>query len=260
MIFGREDYELAVDGANGNSFRIITSGTDKAVEHWVVLTVHPFERIPHGAPDMTENPPRLPFVKASHKIHLISPADYEQYADHPYALTIGKIISDGNTLRVDARYIPPCYSVNAHEELKNFWLATKKNFDKLEEACRLIIRRIYEEERDSPIALAILDVCEKMFLCLGQTVMTLKWLPSHESPIYLFTTVCSFARQIRNVMCMTKAVQHREMERNFIALLTYVGQNAQDDEKLKLQKDYGNFDLNTCLEKRLISHNMTIMI
>ncbi|MFZ1306225.1 MAG: hypothetical protein WAR80_10310, partial [Ferruginibacter sp.] len=84
---------------------------------WIFLFVHPFEKQAAGSPDLAENPPRFPNVLPSYTIQVVSDTNYRQYSTHPYSLVIGKVAVNGNDVRIEDDYIPPCISINAHPDL-----------------------------------------------------------------------------------------------------------------------------------------------
>lgn len=74
---------------------------------WLMVMIEPFDRVPYGIIDMNESPARYPFVKPSYKVILVENNQLNQFALHPQALVIGKIIVNGATVQVDENYLPP---------------------------------------------------------------------------------------------------------------------------------------------------------
>jgi hypothetical protein len=85
--------------------------------YWVVLVVNPFDRQPAGSPDLGGISAKAARRCTGLYVQIVSDSQFRQYSTHPYALTIGKVLANGNDIRVDENYIPPCYSVSAHPDL-----------------------------------------------------------------------------------------------------------------------------------------------
>src|SRR5207344_288682 len=81
------------DGVPATSFHFSDAGNEPV--WWIVLMVHPYERQPAGSPNLEENPPRYPSVLPSYTVQVISDSQYKQYANHPYGIIIGKVVSNG---------------------------------------------------------------------------------------------------------------------------------------------------------------------
>ena len=81
------------------SFPFTTSGNETV--WWVFLFVHPFEKQSAGSPNLAENPPRFPNVLPTYTMQVVSETNYRQYAHHPYAMAIGKVVVNNNEVKID---------------------------------------------------------------------------------------------------------------------------------------------------------------
>ena len=167
---------------------------------WVILIIHPFERQPGGSPDLTENPPRYPHVLPVYTVELVSDSQYNQYSFHPYAVTIGKLTANGNIIRVDHDYIPPCYSINASPDLVNLHAELDQFMSTLEILASQIIQKIYKRNQQNDISELVMFLCDRIMLHLGQAITALRWMMIHESPAALFASVASLARVMKNTI------------------------------------------------------------
>src|SRR4051794_37333035 len=102
------------DGVPSTSYQLSTLAESL---WWIVLTVNPFEKQPFGSPDLDDSPPRYPFVSPIYTVQIVSDNQVAQFNKNPYALSVGKINVNGNEVKVDSDYIPPCFSVSAHPDL-----------------------------------------------------------------------------------------------------------------------------------------------
>jgi len=167
---------------------------------WVVLIIHPFEKQPAGSPDLAENPPRFPYVIPSYSIQVISDNQLSQYAGHPYALIVGKILASGNDIRVDQDYIPPSYSISASPDLVSLYTELDQFFASLEVRCSQIVQKILKKNQQNDISELVMFLCDRMMLFLGQTITNMRWTMIHESPAALFAAITSLARVMKNTI------------------------------------------------------------
>jgi len=186
------------DGLPSTSFDFKTSHGESVF--WVALTVNPFERQPAGSPDTSENPPRYPFAAPTTQLHVVSNSEYAQYAANPYALFIGKVIVNGNDIRVDEEYIPPTYCIVAHPDLLALHSELDQNLSNLELRCTQIVQKIFKKSQQNELSELVLFVCDRMMLYLGGCITDFRWAVPHESPARLFSTIAGLSRVMKNTI------------------------------------------------------------
>ncbi len=186
------------DGVSATSFQF--SEAKAEANWWVVLMVHPFEKRPAGSPDLSENPPRFPYVLPVYTVQIISESQYSQFAYHPYALTIGKISANGNDIRVETDYIPPCYSTNAFSDLVTLHAELDQFLAMLEMRCSQIVQKIFKKNQQNDISELVMFLCDRVMLYLGHTITNMRWIIIHESPAALFACIASLARVMKNTI------------------------------------------------------------
>lgn len=170
------------------------------LDWWVVLIVHPYETQAAGAPDLTENPPRFPYVLPTYTIEVVGSSQYKQFSYYPYALTIGKIFVYDNEIRLGDYYIPPCYAINAHPVLITQLGDFEVFLASLERHCTHIVQKILKKTQPGDIAELVLFLCDRVMLYLGQALTATRWNLLYESPGALFFTMASLARIIKNTI------------------------------------------------------------
>lgn len=180
------------------SFQFSPSGSEAL--YWVVVTVQPFEKQPSGNPDSSENPPRLPFVQPACQVHIVSDSQAAQYNLNPFALIIGKVTVNGNSIRVEEEYIPPCISTNAlpdlialHGELDQFLAG-------LELRCAQIVQKIFRKSQQNDLSELAMFLCDRIMLFIGKAITELRWNQLYESPSKMFATIISLARVMKNTI------------------------------------------------------------
>jgi hypothetical protein len=185
-------------GAVTAIFPFAMSGT-KSVYH-AVLIVHPFDRQPTGNPDLEENPPRYPFTIPDYKIEIADEGRYRQFAQHPYALTIGRILVDANSVRIDEEYIPACLSVNAHPDLLQLHAELDQFLAGLELRCSQIVQKIFKKTNPNNLSELALFLCDRIMLYLGQALTSMRRTITYEPPIALFACISGLARVMKNTI------------------------------------------------------------
>jgi hypothetical protein len=197
------------DGAPSVSFPFTENKNESG--WWAVLTVHPFEKQPAGDPDLSENPPRFPYVLPSFSLQLVSDNEFVQYAFHPYAIAVGRVIANGNNVRVDTDYIPPCYSISASPDLVNLHTELDVFMSRLETLCSQIVQKILVRNQQNEISDLVKFLCDRMVLYLSQAITNFRWTMLHESPALLFASVATLARVMKNSIDLRTGSGKEEM-------------------------------------------------
>ena len=184
---------------------------------WIFLFVHPFEKQPVGSPDLTENPPRLPFVLPSYTLQMISESSYREFASHPYAIPVGKVAVNGKDIRIEDDYLPPCYSVIAHPDLLSLHGELDKYFADVELYCAKIVQKIFVKKQQNEISELVMFLCDRVMLYLGQAISNIRWKMSYEPPVELFMSIATLARIMKNTIDLRIGSGKDE-------LMTYLGE------------------------------------
>jgi hypothetical protein len=184
------------DGVPATSFQFANSANESV--WWIVLMVNPYERKPAGSPDLSENPPRYPNALPDYTVEIVSDSQYRQYANHPYGIVIGKALSNGNEVKIDDEYLPPCFSISAHPDLISFYAELDKFLGTLELRCSQIVQNIYKKNQQNDISELVQFLCDRVILYLGQSITQMRWMMMHESPAALFANIASLARVMKN--------------------------------------------------------------
>jgi hypothetical protein len=169
---------------------------------WVFLSVNPYEKQPAGSPDLSENPPRLPNVLPSYTIQFISDTHYREFAWHPYSLAIGKVAVNGNDVKIENDYIPPCFSLNAHPDLVSLHGELDKALSNIELFSSRIVQKIFKKKQQNDISELVMFLCDRVMLYLGQAITTMRWTMLYEPPAMMFASISNLARVMKNSIDM----------------------------------------------------------
>jgi hypothetical protein len=186
------------NGTITTAFQVAAS--EATTNYYVVLVVHPFDRLPAGSPDLNENPPRYPFTQPSYKIEFADEGRYRHFAANPYALTIGRLTTDGNSIRIDEEYIPPCISLTAHPDLLQLHAELDQFLSSLELRCSLIVQKIFKRNQQNELSDLTLYLCDRIMLYLAQAITSLRRTVIYEPPIALFANISGLARVMKNTI------------------------------------------------------------
>jgi hypothetical protein len=178
---------------------------------WIFLFVHPFEKQAAGSPDLAENPPRFPNVLPTCTIELVSDSNYRQFANHPYALVIGKVAVNGNDVRIEDDYIPPCISINSHPDLLSLHGELDKYLADVELHCSQIVQKIFVKKQQNEISELVMFLCDRVMLFLGQAITSMRWNIVYDPPANMFATISALARIMKNTIDLRTGSGKEEM-------------------------------------------------
>lgn len=176
------------------------TATNSESVYWVVINMLPHKRLPVGSPDAAESPARFPFVQMDSELLVISDSQYVQYAYHPHALIIGKVSVNGNTIKVEDDYIPPCIAVNASPDLMGLHAELDQFFATMEMRCAQIVQKIFRRSQQNDLSELAQFLCDRIMLYIGQSLTDLRWSQLYESPAKMFSTVVGLARVMKNTI------------------------------------------------------------
>ncbi len=167
---------------------------------YAILVANPFDRQPAGRPDVEESPPRYPFTQPAYSLELADESRYRQFANHPYALTIGRVLADGNSIRVDEEYIPPCMAVASHPDLLQLHAELDQFLAGLELRCSQIVQKIFRKSQQNELSELALFLCDRIMLYLGQSLTAMRRSVAYEPPVGLFSVISGLARVMKNTI------------------------------------------------------------
>lgn len=225
------------------------SDTKSEAQWWVVLIIHPFQKKPVGSPDLAENPPRYPFLLPTYSVEVVSDSQYNQFAYHPYALTIGKVVANGNDVRVESDYIPPCYSTDADDDLKTLHAELDNFLATLEVRCSQIVQKIYKKNQQNEISELVQFLCDRLMIYLSTAITQMRWITLYESPASLFAAIVSLARLMKNTIDLRIGSGKEEML-NYLSEWSELKQGELESMLTSLANiNYDNNDINKNISK-----------
>ncbi len=238
-----------------NTFPLTAAKTESG--WWIFLFVHPYEKQPAGSPDLNENPPRLPFVLPSYTLELVSESNYRNFATHPYGIPIGRVSVNGNDIKVEDDYLPPCFSVIAHPDLNALHGELDKYFADVELYCSQIVQKIYAKKQQNEISELVMFLCDRVMLYLGHAITNMRWKIAYEPPVDLFMGIATLARTMKNTIDLRIGSGKDE-------LMTYLGEWCelkQGELETMLSRfanaSFNNNDINKSIQQVIVFVKIT---
>ena len=176
------------------------SASNNEASWWIFLSVNPFEKQASGSPDQSETPPRFPNVLPTYSLQLVSDSNYRQFANHPYAMAIGKVSINGNDVRVEDDYIPPCLSIHSHPDLLSLHSELDKYLADIELYCSQIVQKIFKKNQTNEISELVMFLCDRVMLYLGQAITSMRWSMPYEPPATMFAAISTLSRVMKNTI------------------------------------------------------------
>lgn len=216
---------------------------------WVVLVVNPYETQPAGSPDLADAPPRYPFVVPTYSIHLVSDAQLVQFRNHPYAITISKVLVNGGEIKVDDEYIPPCYSVNAHPDLLSLHAELDQFLSTLETRCSAIVQKIFRKSQQNELSELVSFICDRIMLYLAQTITHFRWSMAYEAPANMFSSISSLSRVMKNSIDLRTGTGKEELM-NYLCEWCELKQGELETLLTSTSSmEYNHYDVNQSIQK-----------
>jgi hypothetical protein len=216
----------------------------------VILVVRPFDRIPLGAPDPEETPPRHPDAAKSYSL-FIKPAgqiNSEDFGMHH--LIIGRVTKMADRYEVDHSYIPPCTSMSSHPELKGYYERFGKYFNNIEISSHKIIQKIHEQaDKSSTVANNIKLVCEHLLTYIATVYFNFRNTGRNYVPIEIVDTFSSLAHMTFVSMNFINKKEKEEMLQYFYEWSDVTPGNLVEMLTDMLEVVYDHYDIRKMMDK-----------
>lgn len=221
--------------------------TEEDEECYIVLSVDPFDRIPAGDADPKEQPPRHPFVLPSYQLHIISGAEANQDEFGHYHITIGKIKFDEGVPFLAEDFIPPCASIQSHQDLKYIFAEIHTFFNAMEKYSMNIIQKIYQKKQTNDLAKMVQTITESVLLHLGSSIPEYRLVDRYKPPVVMVTKLMALARVIKNSIDVYVGTGKEELL-NYLSDWCDLNQGAFENVLVEMiEIEYQHTDINKAL-------------
>ena len=223
---------------------------NKDEEEWyVVLTVNPYNPIPVGNSNPDEEPPRHPFTLPEYKISVLPKSEVSNKEFGLYHITLGKIILIDGIPQLYQDFIPPCASIQSHDDLKFTYTELSFFLNQMEGYCMHIIQKIHQKKQTNDLAHMVLHVSERTLQYLNNTISEFRLIDKYEPPIAMITKQANLARTIKSSLDVFIGTGKEELL-NYLTDWCDLNQGAFENVLIDMiDLEYVHTDVNASLQK-----------
>jgi hypothetical protein len=181
----------------------------KAPAYEIYLVVNPFVRLPFGQPDPEETPLRQPFTLPQYRLEILPYPQTHQPEYSAYQLCVGRLLVEGDFLKLSEHYIPPCASLISHPRLVAIHQKLLSQLGEAEIAVTGIMQRIKAKQAMAQLDQSLLYLAEKIAGFIAHSLDTFRLLLLQQPPVQVITYFARFSR-IMHVSLNSLIRIHRE--------------------------------------------------
>lgn len=226
---------------------------------FVLLSVNPFSRVPHGQPYMDENPPRHPFTLP--EIHIdILPSEQIKTQQLASILLIGKIDYYNGELHHQKEYIPACTLVESLPVVADWHQKFQHQLETLEHCASRIIEKIRAKGHSNGLTNGIMQVSEKILFQQANNRTYYKWVLPSAPPIYLCEILMRLLQHLHSTLQILSPADREEVI-NYFTEWTDIQQGGIDRQVAQvLQMNYNHNNLHHIFTEIAQAYNMYVQI
>jgi len=223
---------------------------DREDEEWyIVLSTNPYKTIPVGNSDPNEEPPRHPFALPEYKINVVSKSEINSKELGLYHVTIGKIILTDNGPQLYDNFIPPCTSIQSHEDLKYTYTELGYFLNQMEAYCMHIIQKIHQKKQTNDLAHMVLHLSERTMQYVNSIISQFRLIDKYEPPIGMIAKQINLARTIKSSLDVYVGTGKEELL-NYLTDWCDLNQGAFENVLIEMiDLEYQHTDVNAALSK-----------
>ncbi|SHJ03166.1 hypothetical protein SAMN04488096_10745 [Mesonia phycicola] len=222
---------------------------DENAVSYVVLTIHPYNRVPIGESDEEEEPPRHPNVIPEYTLDIIPEEHINQSEFGRYHITIGKIAFKDGLATLIEEFIPPCASIQSHEDLKYTYIEIDTFLNALERYSLQIIQKIHQKKQTNDLAVMVKYISENLLQYLSAQLPEFRQQDKYNPPINMITKLMAVSRVIKNSMDVYVGTGKEELL-NYLSDWCNVNQGAFENILVEMiELEYQHTDINKALSK-----------
>jgi len=222
---------------------------ESETEWYVVLKVNPFNTIPVGVSNPDEEPPRHPFTLPEYTLAVLPKSDTSKKELGLNHITIGKIVIVDGAPSLYENFIPPCSSVQSHDDLKFTYTELGAFLNKMEGYSMHIIQKIHQKKQTNDLAVMVLDLSQRTLQYLNNTITEYRLVDKYEAPINMITKQVNLARTIKSSLDVFTGTGKEELL-NYLTDWCDLNQGAFENVLIEMiDLEYTHTDINASLNK-----------
>ncbi len=221
---------------------------NKSNQFFIVLTVNPYKRVPYGAAEGNELPPRIPYTLPLLSVDLVPAEQVTKNVLGPMQIPLGKIVVEDQRVMLEEDYIPPCTSVSSHPELLEIQAGLEQFYSKMELYSLQIVQKIFQKKQSNDMAVIVQKICENISYFTASQLAELKAVGIIQPPVYMISKVSSLARIIKNTLDFYLGSGKEELV-NYITEWGNMSQGELEGAIVNLSsQQYDHLDINNSIE------------
>lgn len=253
-------FKINYDSQNGIPLSItkeIQENANAIDTFYIILIANPYNRTPIGTPSVEENPPRHPYSDITYSIEILPNTEINVKDLSAFHLLLGKIIyKDGQTC-IQENYIPPCTSINSHENLIEHYISIKKSMTHLQNTSLSIIKKVQDKNKYSTLSKNITILCQNILSFISTTSYSYSNELFENEPIKVVGYVASLAlNQYHSIKCFAE----NEQEEFFKYIFEWTDLTPKEFEDILFSSStipYDHNEINTSMAMAIYYLNIT---
>lgn len=216
-------------------------------ECYIVLSVNPYNRIPIGDANPEEEPPRHPYVLPEYSIAVIGSSETNTEELGRHHITIGKIVFADGVPSLAEDFIPPCSSIQSHQDLKYIFAEIHTFFNAIEKYSVNIVQKIYQKKQTNDLAKMVMVFTQNVVVHLGGMLPEFRLVDQQKPPVIMITKLMALSRVIKNSMDIYVGTGKEELL-NYLSDWCDLNQGAFENVLIEMiELKYQHTDINKAL-------------
>lgn len=216
-------------------------------QFYIVLGVDLYNRLGVGEADAQENPPRHPYTIPKYTLGIVTEEELENTSLGGQHLTVGKLSVESGTPTLLVDYIPPCTSIQSHQDLIYIYSELGVFLTSIEKYSLQVLQKILQKKQTNELAVMVQTICQNTLNFLSGIIPSYLTDDMNQPPLKMMVHQMSLARVIKNNIDIYKGTGKEEL----INYLTSWSESTQGDfEKILedvIHLQYKHYDLNLSL-------------
>ncbi len=180
--------------------------------YYVLININPFKNIPIGTPDPEEIPLRHPNSYPEVSLQLMPRNKTNSHFIGTFQFVIGELNWENGNFIWDDSYIPPCTTMESHEQLKKFLKATVQRLEELKRCCITIIRsNSFGNPVNNKLAKNTCGICTEILDFIALNIFEFKQVLIGKPPIEFVNKISMLANKINTFLIQTPDKEKEEL-------------------------------------------------
>jgi hypothetical protein len=226
---------------------------------YIIVTLQPFKRVPYGAVDPSELPPRVPYTRPFFSVDLVPVEEMTRNKPGGFQLAVGKVRIEELRAQLEDDYIPPCHNIASHTDLLEIHAAMEQFLGKMENWSIQILQKILQKKQANDLSTIVQKLCEQLLVLTAAQLAELKATGIVQPPVWLVSKASALARLIKNILDIYLGSGKEELMNYFTEWCNISQGELEGAITVVANYQYDHMDINNAVEKittftRLLSH------